>query len=234
MTATDNTQLIQFLASQNRPKGTLNYHQLQGFLFAICCSPELIVPSEWMPLIFNEQDAEYSSMEVAESMTQALMDLYNDINAQVFESRVMLPDDIAIAENAMDNIGEDAPLGQWSSGFFLCHDWLKEVWNGYTPEALGNELGSCLMILNLFSNPKLAEAFYQEIAASSGQSYEEYVATMLGMFETAMSEYAHLGRGIQTILDEQAKQPVVNPPKTGRNDPCPCGSGKKYKKCCLH
>ena len=23
-------------------------------------------------------------------------------------------------------------------------------------------------------------------------------------------------------------------PKTGRNDPCPCGSGKKYKKCCLN
>jgi hypothetical protein len=22
--------------------------------------------------------------------------------------------------------------------------------------------------------------------------------------------------------------------KTGRNDPCPCGSGKKFKKCCLH
>ncbi|MEF3168618.1 MAG: SEC-C domain-containing protein [Deltaproteobacteria bacterium] len=22
-------------------------------------------------------------------------------------------------------------------------------------------------------------------------------------------------------------------PKVGRNDPCPCGSGKKYKKCCL-
>lgn len=22
-------------------------------------------------------------------------------------------------------------------------------------------------------------------------------------------------------------------PKTGRNDPCPCGSGKKYKRCCL-
>jgi uncharacterized protein len=22
------------------------------------------------------------------------------------------------------------------------------------------------------------------------------------------------------------------PPKTGRNDPCPCGSGRKYKKCC--
>jgi preprotein translocase subunit SecA len=28
------------------------------------------------------------------------------------------------------------------------------------------------------------------------------------------------------------KQPVVNAAKVGRNDPCPCGSGKKYKKCC--
>ncbi|WP_176448093.1 DUF1186 domain-containing protein [Lentibacillus sp. CBA3610] len=27
-------------------------------------------------------------------------------------------------------------------------------------------------------------------------------------------------------------QPFVNENKTGRNDPCPCGSGKKYKKCC--
>lgn len=25
---------------------------------------------------------------------------------------------------------------------------------------------------------------------------------------------------------------IVNPNKVGRNDPCPCGSGKKYKKCC--
>ena len=28
--------------------------------------------------------------------------------------------------------------------------------------------------------------------------------------------------------------PIVrSAPKIGRNDPCPCGSGKKYKKCCL-
>jgi preprotein translocase subunit SecA len=27
--------------------------------------------------------------------------------------------------------------------------------------------------------------------------------------------------------------PVSKEPKVGRNDPCPCGSGKKFKKCCL-
>ena len=29
-----------------------------------------------------------------------------------------------------------------------------------------------------------------------------------------------------------AKQPKVNKNKVGRNDPCPCGSGRKYKQCC--
>ncbi|MGC2064012.1 MAG: preprotein translocase subunit SecA [Thermodesulfovibrionales bacterium] len=32
--------------------------------------------------------------------------------------------------------------------------------------------------------------------------------------------------------DEGSAQPVTKAKKTGRNDPCPCGSGKKYKKCC--
>ncbi|MFM5522365.1 SEC-C metal-binding domain-containing protein [Aeromonas jandaei] len=27
---------------------------------------------------------------------------------------------------------------------------------------------------------------------------------------------------------------MVAPIKIGRNEPCPCGSGKKYKPCCLH
>jgi len=34
-------------------------------------------------------------------------------------------------------------------------------------------------------------------------------------------------------VNEEARQPVQRAePKVGRNDPCPCGSGKKYKKCC--
>jgi preprotein translocase subunit SecA len=39
-------------------------------------------------------------------------------------------------------------------------------------------------------------------------------------------------QAIQNSLPQQEKQtPVVAEPKIGRNDPCPCGSGKKYKQC---
>jgi preprotein translocase subunit SecA len=53
-----------------------------------------------------------------------------------------------------------------------------------------------------------------------------------------------LGAGVQPAKNGQAsKQPQQTPQKQysetpsmlkkiGRNDPCPCGSGKKYKKCC--
>ena len=32
--------------------------------------------------------------------------------------------------------------------------------------------------------------------------------------------------------DSVAKTPIKNESKIGRNDPCTCGSGKKYKQCC--
>ncbi len=34
-------------------------------------------------------------------------------------------------------------------------------------------------------------------------------------------------------LPREVQTPVVRGASVGRNDPCPCGSGKKYKKCCL-
>lgn len=48
---------------------------------------------------------------------------------------------------------------------------------------------------------------------------------------------AAFSRALQPAFDEAAsgkKNPITRPgSKIGRNDPCPCGSGLKYKKCCL-
>lgn len=39
-------------------------------------------------------------------------------------------------------------------------------------------------------------------------------------------------RKIDFEKDTTPKVPATAPKKVGRNDPCPCGSGKKYKHCC--
>jgi uncharacterized protein YecA (UPF0149 family) len=37
---------------------------------------------------------------------------------------------------------------------------------------------------------------------------------------------------VEALAGPQRGETIVRGPKIGRNDPCPCGSGKKYKKCC--
>jgi SEC-C motif-containing protein len=47
-----------------------------------------------------------------------------------------------------------------------------------------------------------------------------------------ISQFSHED-GRWWYVDGQNQQPLRRAePKVGRNDPCPCGSGKKYKKCC--
>jgi uncharacterized protein YecA (UPF0149 family) len=65
-------------------------------------------------------------------------------------------------------------------------------------------------------------------------SFEEFATTMREMFPDALASYAHIGRSIfEAVLEHNSgeRQPAVSE-KIGRNEACPCGSGKKYKKCC--
>jgi hypothetical protein len=52
-------------------------------------------------------------------------------------------------------------------------------------------------------------------------------------FEDEMEEDADW-RPWDDGADESELLPIRTEPKIGRNDPCPCGSGKKYKKCCMN
>ncbi|MFV1985582.1 MAG: UPF0149 family protein [Thiohalomonadales bacterium] len=237
--------LTPFLASPQRPEGTLTFYEVQGFLFTIACSPELVKPSEWLPLIFNEHEADYANDEEALSVMQALIDLNNIINNQVQTGEITLLDEITFTLPALENIGKTTIVGQWSYGFLLGHDWLHEIWDHYIPDELSEELGSTMMVLSFFSSQSLADAYYTEIEQSSDQTLEQFATVMQDTFANALMSYLHMGRSIQTALNEHGSeyenefqhelpQPYIKEHKTGRNELCPCGSGKKYKKCCLH
>jgi preprotein translocase subunit SecA len=57
----------------------------------------------------------------------------------------------------------------------------------------------------------------------------------VGIFLQAPKNFIHSQYKALTKTKEQpepAKSPEPSAKKVGRNEPCPCGSGKKYKKCC--
>ena len=210
----------------------MTYPQLAGFLFSMANAPELIPPSEWMPIVFNDRDAGYETQREAERVLQAMMALYNDCGRERTEGNTLLPAGCDIRPQPLDNLGDDAPLSQWARGFLTGHTYLDDVWNEYTPDEFDEELGSMLMVLTFFASPALADAYHKE--GKGKTSLKQLAETVVTIFPDAMSEYAHLGRAIFQARREAGDldQEPSGRQKIGRNDPCSCGSGEKFKKCC--
>ena len=193
-TDTHATLLRSFLSSPERPEGTLTYPQLAGFLFSIANSPELIPPSEWIPIVFNDQEGGFETLGKAEEAVHAMMALYNACCQVRPDGNRPLPLGCEIRPQAMDNLATDAPLSQWAQGFSMGYDYLVESWDEYTPEEFDEEFGSVLMVLTFFSSPKLAKAYHEE--GTGQRSLAEMADTVVSLFPEAMGMFAHLGRSI--------------------------------------
>lgn len=224
-------QLRHFLAAPERPAGTLSYAELAGFLFAICCSPEMVSPSNWLPLVFGDKDAGYQNLEQAQQILATIMALYNHINEGVQNKQPALPPQCEARRAIPSNLEPDAPISQWARGFGMGHDYLSELWDAYTPEDLNEDMGACMMVLTFFASRDLAQAYQEQIQATD-KPLEELAAHMLEIFPEALHRYALLGLSIADILQRRQAPEPARSIKIGRNDPCPCGSGKKYKHCC--
>jgi yecA family protein len=161
MQGSTSAALRSFLEHPSRPPDTLTYHELQGFLFSIACAPELVKPSEWMPMVFGEVDAGYATLEEAEAIITELMTLYNDVNAAVREGRAALPAGCQFRLHDLANLDDDAPVGQWSRGFLRGHQWLEETWDPYVPDEIDQDLAAMLMTLTFFASNTLAEAYFR-------------------------------------------------------------------------
>jgi uncharacterized protein len=227
------SHLAIFLESPRRFAGaadTMRYHEVQGFLFAVACAPDLVRPSEWMPEIFGGQEAGFETLEEAQAVLPELMSLYNVVNASARSERAALPADCRFRRSALANLDEGAPISQWSRGFVRGHEWLEDEWDRYVPDELDQDFAMALMTLSFFASRRLAEGYLEELRRTD---LEEAARLFRRAFPDALAEYAGLGRSIEQALREQAlKDETRRRVTVGRNDPCPCGSGRKYKKCC--
>lgn len=190
-----------FLAAPSRPAGTLQYHQLYGFLFAVTSSPELILPSEWMPIVFGDQGAGYRSLAEGQSIIGEVMSVYNEINAGVVAGQPALPGGCEFRDDPLENLDPDTPVSQWAQGYMLGHDWLLETWEHYLPDDdEDKEFGSLVLVLSFFAGRRLAEAYRKEFKLR--RSLQEAATTVRGLFPDALREYARLGRMIAAVVAE--------------------------------
>ena len=189
--------------------------ELDGFLAGIIVCPDLIMPSEWMPVIWGSESPVFETMEEAGAVNGAIMWFYNDIAKQLDRGAYAPLFDI-------DTRTDETLWELWIEGFYKALTLRPDAWlafgNGNAHKALAT-----FMRLHQIANTPRAQLTPMDIDDDL-----EKLAPDLIPFSV---EELHRERLAQAGAPPPANQ---NLKKVGRNDPCPCGSGKKFKKCCLN
>ena len=189
--------LERFLGHPSRPAGTLRYHELKGFLFSVVSAPELIPPSEWLPIIFGDEEAGYTTLAEAKEVMGQIMALYNTINAAVLDPPTLLPGDCPLRHDVLANFADEAPIAQWSRGFLHGYQWLEELWDVELPEEVDEEFHATFMALTFFASQQTAENF---VAETEEHSLDTLAEAMVQVFPEAVASFVRIGRSIHEIL----------------------------------
>jgi len=183
---------------------------VHGFMSSLACSPVMIKPSVWMDKLWEGYEAPiYDSTEAALFVYNALLGIYDKVekDADLLGSKVQLIE-------SEDNIEAVQP---WAAGFCkACHLWQDraDMKERFTIE---------YKIAHYYAHKgQVAEDFFKGYEEAGERINEN---TPLRNLHSVIFE-------LQTRYRNQTPLPFKNDVKTGRNDPCPCASGKKYKKCC--
>jgi len=223
-----------FLSQPARPQGTLSLGEVRGFLFAIAAAPDLVQPSEWAPFIFDGGEPDFEDMEEAQRIMATLMSLYNEANDVIRSEGKRQMRGCRFIEDPLSNLEPDAEVSQWSRGFAAGHSWLEESWEPYLIKELDEDMGAVLMTLSFFGSRSLAESLLRE-SGRPDASLEEAATTFRNLFPEAVAGYAQIAMVIRRAVQNAGQRfdnAAQQPSSIGRNQPCPCGSGKKYKRCC--
>jgi len=236
----DQKILALFLAGVDRPDGTLSYPALEGFLFAVVCSPAQIGPADWLPLVFAGEPACYSSQKESDQIVDLIVRLYSLLQESFMDETDELPDDCAVQEPALANFDDEAPIAQWSRGFELGHEWLGAHWEAVIPAEFFDEAVAAAATLGFFASTEQAhEILHDSDEVVDHDELAHVASAVLAMLPDAMNRYANVRRQAQGSTESDQSERTANvdtkrkPGLDVADDrACPCGSGRTYGRCC--
>lgn len=198
--------------------------ELDGFLAGVLVCPDLILPSEWLPLVLSS----------GEDNTEVVFD--NETQAQQLIALIMEHYN-AMAEALNGGPGRLEPIFDVDERH---NEVLWELWVDGFGQALKLRPATLLQITQAGDDEAVAAltgmaALLQIAAGESSLTDEEREALTLEAPDL-IPEYIEALHAWRVAHHDTAVPPLSSilqaGSKVGRNDPCPCGSGKKYKKCC--
>jgi yecA family protein len=207
----------QFLDYYGSQESVGSVTELHGFFTAIGCAPEMVKIGEWIPAMWGGEDLapDWPDTQSLQVFLELIMPIYNIVMGNLRDVNQF---EIPFDTYEFDGVAF-TDVSRWCRGFMM-----------------GVQVGRVPTV----SIPGV-ETFLDEIAdSSSTKDFEKFSANLRMSPAEKKAKERSLIRAVRAICvlgrgGQVTAAPVMHAAaKIGRNDPCPCGSGKKYKKCCLH
>ncbi len=239
-TTTEKKTFSKLLSRAVNADDAFNIEELHGFLFGLAIIPEVIKPSEWLPIAFGEEMMEFDSEAEAKEMMDRLFNIYNRLCKESHEKRLHLPFDLGSMKK-----GDVTRIGDWAYGLYIATTLRPEVWglngrwgreNCVTEEM--QELSSAFGVIIGVAKPELIPEIFDkaDFNPEANEKDLKLRATLYALLPNAVAtvqEHARLkAEEFRVGMPLAEKSAGCKKERVGRNEQCPCGSGKKHKRCC--
>jgi uncharacterized protein len=179
----------------------------------------MIPPSDWLPVIWGGGEPEFTGIEEASRVLGLVLRHFSNIRLMLDRTPEAYQP-VLLDSSTGRMIAED-----WARGFFAAVTLRGASWAALlVPE----QFGLIAPIAVHWSNQEGLP-----LVPGSAERIAEIQERAVGLLPAAVIAIDRFWKGRRNGALPVTRQAVSgSTAKVGRNDPCPCGSGKKYKRCC--
>lgn len=200
--------------------------ELDGFVAGLLLCPEPIKPGDWLPVVYDagdDQASPFTDLAHANRVFALIVQYYNSVARTLSDHperyQPLLPVDPESGELVWQ---------VWIDGFAAATDLRPEAWSRLddADEATTAAFDGLLDLIEIADAEANAEADSppSDRPAVTVPNSDQIAGWILTLNRWRIA-HVPAPREIEWGPPSAAR-------KVGRNDPCPCGSGKKYKRCC--
>lgn len=211
---------------------------LDGFFVALACTIDMVMPSEYMEFLQAgatlDGDLVFDNMTEAQRFMELITQHSNHVNAKLEASTRVLKSDpgslmsldifepLLLPDTNSDFLGNN-----WANGFLQGTKIRRSQWVDLAQDEDHGGPMIPIWALAYENHPDPEMRPYTE--PMSSERREELLA---GLMASAIQLHHHFHERQKTAPVLETGTFTRSAQKTGRNKPCPCGSGKKFKQCC--
>jgi len=192
--------------------------KLHGLLSAFAAGPVTMSPAEILAVLIDFAGGQsVNDTAVAQRILKLLSRFYDGV-IDSLESGSFAPQ---LQQKGVQVTDPSAGIASWSGGFMLGVDHHKAPWKPWFKDV---RRAKAISLIAGMAEPEI----FRKTEKAIGKETAWTTCVMVSELVPLIRDYWAFESALNDYLGPQPDNPEL---KLGRNDPCPCGSGKKYKHC---